>query len=128
MARPVTAQRTKSPGVNTCTSPSRYLSLASPLKPRVRSKRFITPRGSIPMSSSYHSVGFRVAPDRLQQCALVSAVARAPSRARRGFAAAGRDFRRDMAVGEFEVERLARRDLGGAADHAALGAADKGEA
>ena len=33
MVRPVTAQRTKSPGVITCTSPSRYLSLASPLKP-----------------------------------------------------------------------------------------------
>src|SRR6478672_5249935 len=130
MVRPVTAQRTKSPGVSTCTSPSRYLSLASPLKPMLRSKRFIK-AGSLAscrISFDHHSVAARRWPARLQQCALLFVARACTLRTCCCLAVATIGLRRDMAIGELDVQTLAAMNVGGAAEHAAFGVAGEREA
>src|SRR5258705_5942326 len=130
MVRPVTAQRTKSPGVSTCTSPSRYLSLASPLKPMLRSKRFIK-AGSLAscrIAFDHHSVGARRWPARLQQCALLFVARARALRTCGNFPVAAIGLRRYLAIGELDVQTLAGVDLSGAADHSDLGLASEREA
>src|SRR6478672_296361 len=130
MVRPVTAQRTKSPGVTTCTSPSRYLSLASPLKLMLRSNRFIT--AGLPASCrshfSHHSVGLRQWPARLQQCALLFVARPHTLRTCCCLAVATIGLCSYMAIGEFDVQTLAGVNLGGTAEHAAFGVAHQGKA
>src|SRR5262249_30772737 len=129
MVRPVTAQRTKSPGVRTCTSSARYLSLASPLKPMLRSKRFITawPPASSQSRFSHLSVGSTSRPALLQQFALLFVALRA-LRACCHLALATFAFRRYMAIGELDVQTFPRAHVCGAAEHAPLSIAHEGEA
>src|SRR4026209_1574538 len=131
MVRPVTAQRTKSPGLSTCTSPSRYLSLASPLKPILRSKRFIK-AARLAFSrfcSSPLPQAKRKGQPALEECPLLS-ISWLARLLRRGLRLSRTQIGMspDMAIGELNVESspsFHRRD---AAQHRAVGAAHQREA
>src|SRR4249920_2694656 len=96
----------------------------------LRSKRFIK-AGSLAscrISFDHHSVAARRWPARLQQCALLF-VARAHTlRTCCSLAVATIGLRRDMAIGELDVQTLTAMNVGGAAKHPPFRVAAEGEA
>src|SRR5262245_18683834 len=130
MLRRVTAQRTKSPGVSTCTSPSRYLTLASPLKALLRSKRFIKARPR-PFSAleRHHTIKRYDKTSALEQSPLLFiATARPRDRFALDFAQARMGMRPNVGIGELDVESGVCFDFGGAADHGAVGGTHQSKA
>src|SRR5262249_21673634 len=131
MVRPVTAQRTKSPGLNTCTSPSRYLSLASPLKPILRSKRFIKAEWIEFYRCFFlpYTYGVSKSTTTFEESPSLSVGRLARLlRLRLELAAARIGMSPDMAIGELNVESSTWFHLRGSPQHRAGGIAHQREA
>src|SRR4029079_15047670 len=96
----------------------------------LRSKRFIkaVSPASCRISFDHHSVAARRWPARLQQCALLFVARACTLRTCCCLAVATIGLRRDMAIGELDVQTLAAMHVGGAAEHAAFGVAGEREA